>query len=416
MTLSTCRLIIDTRVIRHNYTRQKEILTNATSKDGSSGSPTIMPVVKADGYGVGSHKVTETLLEAGAREFFVATLWEGIALREHFSSHGPDFTIYVLEGFLPHAWDTFIKYRLSPVLSTHDQIEHVSAYFAASRGHERGEGIPMGCILQVDTGMNRLGLSVAEAHHLLARKGTVATLPLRYIISHLACAETPDHPFTHHQVRQFLSLRQAFPQYKYSLLASEGVASLPNLALDGVRLGFSLYAPPLNPKVHPTDLRQAVTLQAQVLQLATVAAGEPIGYNATYRTSRDSMIATLAIGFADGLNQALSNTGHVLITGADGRIPDGRIYRAPIVGRISMDLTTVDVTDLPKGVPSIGDWVTCLGDPTLLSPKNIPPKAGKGNTDIGPQPSPATISIHDWPLSPYQALTHLSRRAQRIYL
>jgi alanine racemase len=290
--------------------------------------------VKADAYGLGVDAVARTLWRAGCREFFVASVGEGEPLRALL----PDARIYVLNGYLPHELLGLRAAQLVPVLNDRTQIAAFEADFPADAP----------AALQIDSGMTRLGLDAADLPRLGARwrrPGAVALL-----MSHLACAEQPDHPLNRQQLERFSAAWQALGRPRASLANSSGVLLGADWRFDLVRPGAGLYG--LNPQpAAPNPLRPVVRLTAPVLQVRDVREDTSVGYGASHRMQAPGRIATVACGYADGYPRAASNRTAALIDGA----------RVPLIGRLSMDLLMLDVSALPPGTPAPGDTVELLG-------------------------------------------------------
>ena len=306
-------------------------------------------VVKANAYGLGADKVAPALRAAGCRHFFVAHLAEGIALRETLGS-GP--MIAVLNGFAPGADGDA---ALVPVLNS---LGDVLAHAAAGRS----AGQARRALLHLDTGMARLGLDAAEQARLVADHSLLAGLDLLYIMTHLACADAPDHPLNAEQAARFDRACSVLPKFKRSFANSSGLFLGADYASDLARPGCALYG--INPTPGlPNPLRQVLRLEAPVLQIREIPAGASVGYGASFMAARPSRIATIAVGYADGYLRSLSGQG-------------GAAYRGlmlPLVGRVSMDLITLDVTDVPGLVP--GDAVTLIGG-AAPSPDDLAARAG----------------------------------------
>jgi len=331
-------------------------------------------VVKADAYGCGLEPVTAALAKAGCETFFVAHLDEGRRAR----AVAPRATIYVLNGLLPGLASAYAGCNLHPVIGSLAELAEWKAFVATTAWHG-------GAALHVDTGMNRLGLSFDEAAW-LARQPQAEHGELVLLMSHLACAETPDHPLNARQIAAFGELRAMFPGMPASLANSSGIFLGPDAHHDMVRPGVALYGGNPTP-LHINPMRPVVRLQARVLQIRTVAAGETVGYTAAWTASRASRIAVLSLGYGDGILRAASARDHE--RGGEA-IVAGR--PCPFAGVISMDLLAVDVTHLPEDVPRRGDLVTLLGEE--ISVDDLASHAG-------------TIS--------YEMLTSLGRRYARIY-
>jgi alanine racemase len=331
-------------------------------------------VVKADAYGCGLEPVARTLLAAGCRTFFVADIHEGRRVR----ALTPTATIYVLNGVVPGAARGFADAALRPVINSTTELAEWDAFVAGS--HWRG-----GAALHVDTGMNRLGLSFDEAvwfsQQPQAERGELVLL-----ISHLACADTPDHPLNGKQMAAFGELRAMFAGIPASLANSSGIFLGPDALHDMVRPGVALYGANPTP-LHLNPMRPVVTLTGRVVQIRNVPTGETVGYTAAWTARRPSRVAVISVGYADGILRAAS---------ARDERPGGEAIVAgrpcPLAGVISMDLLAVDVTDLPEGRPHRGDLVTLIGD-------------GIGVDDLASHAG--TIA--------YEVLTSLGRRYRRVY-
>ncbi|WP_112323374.1 alanine racemase [Oceanibium sediminis] len=276
-------------------------------------------VVKADAYGLGIAPVARALATAGARTFFVATLDEAVALR---SVIGQAPVIYVFSGYMPGAGPAVKQAGLRPLLNSPEQV---AAYRAAHPGAP--------CGLQLDSGMNRLGL---EAEDLAALDLTGMELSL--VMSHLACADAPEHPQNAAQRSAFEQMTAGLPGIPRSLAATGGALLGPSYHFDMTRPGVGLFG-----GAPFTAARPVVQLEIPVIQTRTVRRGESVGYGAAWVAERDSRVATLAVGYADGLIRAMS--GGVSLFAGD--------RRCPAIGRISMDLLAADVTDLPTAPDSL---------------------------------------------------------------
>jgi alanine racemase len=330
-----------------------------------AGSAACAACVKADAYGLGLAPVAHTLWQAGCREYFVASVGEGAALRARL----PDALIYVLNGYLPAELTTLRAARLLPVLNDPTQVAAFEVDFPA--------GTP--AALQIDSGMTRLGLDTSDLPALGARWRQPGAIAL--LLSHLACAEDPDHPLNHRQRERFAAAWQALGRPRASLANSSGVLLGPDWHFDLVRPGAGLYG--LNPQpARPNPLRPVVRLHAPVLQVRDIHEDTSVGYGASYRMRAPGRIATVACGYADGYPRAASNRGQALI--------DGR--RVPLIGRLSMDLLMLDVSALPPGTPRPGDDVELLG-----ADYDLDALAAAAGT-IG-----------------YELLTHLGRLCRRRY-
>lgn len=301
-------------------------------------------VVKADAYGLGIDPVAPALADAGCTLFFVAMLDEGLRLRRLL----PQVEVAVLGGLLPGTAPIFLRDRLIPVLNDLGQVERWRTETAKA-----GQAAP--AILHVDTGMNRLGLDPAEAGMLAADPALLDGIEITYVMTHMACADEPAHPLNAAQLARFraalAAVQGAVPGVKGSLAASSAIFLGSDYHFGLVRPGAALYGVNPTPGA-PNPMRQAVRLEGRVLQVRHVDSGEGVGYGATRRCDKPSKIATVATGYADGYLRALSNRGIARIAGNE----------IPMIGRVSMDLLTFDVTDLPEGLVYPGGLVELLGD------------------------------------------------------
>ena len=331
-------------------------------------------VVKGDGYGCGLEPVTRTLHRAGCRTFFVADIAEGRRVRAVAS----DAAIYVLNGVMPGSAQAFAADYLRPVISSTTELAEWDA-FVATRNW-RG-----GAALHVDTGMNRLGITVDEAVAIAPRLQS-ENHGFTLLMSHLACAEVPDHPMNDRQIRLFREVRMLYRGVASSLANSSGIFLGGTAYCDLVRPGVALYG--VNPTPGKKNLmRPVVELKGRIIQVRTINKGDTVGYGAAFTATRPSRIAIVAVGYADGfLRSAAAARGkpaaEVIVAGK----------RCPVAGRVSMDVLAVDVTDLSDGAVRRGDFATLIGG--RVSVDDL--AAGMGT--IG-----------------YEVLTHLGRRYHRVY-
>jgi alanine racemase len=331
--------------------RLPAIVANYRTYRRMTGPTAVAAVVKADAYGMGAAQVAPALADAGCDSFFVARLEEGVALRKAV----PRARIFVLDGAQPDAVPALISHRLTPALNSLAEIAAWSA--AASVGRTS-----LDAVLHVDTGMNRLGLPGDELAILSAEHGKrLAGLNLVLVMSHLACGDDPRNRMNADQLSRFRQALAMLPPAPASLAASHGAMLGLDYHFDLVRPGVALYgADPQSPEGKAPQgtanlMQTAAVLTARVLQVRRIDSGESVGYAATFRAKRSSMLATVALGYADGVPRTLSSKGVVAIKGA----------RVPIVGRVSMDMMTLDVTDLAEP-PHTGDEVELLGDTVTL--------------------------------------------------
>jgi alanine racemase len=340
-------------------------------------------VVKADAYGLGAAEIVPALVEAGCTRFFVALPHEGIAAR----AVAPHVEIFVFSGPLGTETGTvFREHRLVPVLNS---LRDIAIWEA--EGWDGDDQLP--AALHVDTGMNRLGLTPAEAARFAEDNALTRAVRLNLVMSHLACADQPEHPLNRRQLDSFQKLAALFPDIESSLCNSAGIMLGGGFLRDLTRPGIALYggAPTL---AGANPMRPVVRAQAHVLQVRNARAGETVGYGATQALARDTLVAIAAAGYADGYHRAGSGAGVSLRqtepSGGSGFV-NGR--RVPVLGRISMDLTAFDVTDLGDGGVNPGDLIELFGP-------NIPIEEAAR--------AAGTIS--------YELLTSLGRRYHRVYV
>ncbi len=344
------RLTVDLGALSRNYHTLKGLA--APSECGA--------VVKANGYGLGAAAVASRLVAEGCTTFFVATVSEGIELRDTIDV--PE--VYILGGVGDIEAPRAAEYDLVPVVNTQAQLDAWRPY--------RSRPIAV----QVDTGMNRLGFSFAEVN-----AAQFEHFELALLMTHLACAEEPDHPRNALQLQRFNDVAAQFPGVATSIANSAGILLGPQYRGDVCRPGIALYG--ASPFVEPLNMLATVaTLEARIVQLRRVPANEPVGYGATGVADAQRTIATLDVGYADGIPRILSGHGYTAVLGAG----------VPIVGRVSMDLTTIDVTGLGDAV-RVGEWVEFIGAQVPIE-------------DVARQAGTNT----------YEILTGLGSRSERRYI
>jgi alanine racemase len=325
-------------------------------------------VVKADAYGLGATRVAPALAAAGCRTFFVAHLGEGIALRTVL----PGSEIAVLNGLMPGTEAVFAEHGLIPVLNDLGQTERWRAF---------GDPRRPPAILHLDTGMARLGLPPAEAAVLADQPERLAGIELRAVMSHLACADETGNPLNQIQLGRFAAARARLPRAPASLAASSGIFLDEAYRFDLARPGVALYGVNPTPDA-PNPMSQVVVLKARILQVRDVDPGATVGYGATHRFDRPSRVATVAAGYADGMLRSAGNRGVAVIGG----------HQVPFVGRVSMDLITLDVSGLDPAQARPGEFVQLIG------PGHDVDDAARAAGTIG-----------------YEVLTSLGRRYHRVY-
>lgn len=301
-------------------------------------------VVKADAYGLGIAPVSAALVREGCSTFFVATLDEAKTLRSLQAS----INIYVLDGLISGYAADYAGHTLRPVLGSLAEIAEWSTYCASM-------GKKFAAALHIDTGMNRLGLAPDEAAALFQDTSALTTFDLALIMSHLACADTPADPKTEAQRANFNAACAHLPPAARSLANSAGTLGDKALHYDLVRPGISLFGGRAINDI-PNPMAPVAYVSARVLQVRNVMPGETVGYGATFHVIRPSRIATVALGYADGYLRSI-------VDGPGASNPCITIAgkRVPLVGRVSMDMTALDVTDIPKSLVARGAYVEMMG-------------------------------------------------------
>ncbi len=361
----TGQLTIDLGAIVKNYLALDAISTNSLTG----------AVVKADAYGCGMLPVASALFQAGAKFFFVATPDEAITLRKELK----EAHIFVLNGLYPKSAELYSHQRIMPILNSPQMLEEWLNYSIA-----QNSSLP--AAIHFDTGMNRLGIKMEDVEWVVEKINKVGFAP-QMIMSHLACADIIGHEKNRLQLAFFQSIAAKFPNIPASLANSAGIMSGRAYHFQMVRPGIALYGGrAINGK--PNPMKPVVKLKVPVIQVHKAKAGDSVGYGASYTLDRNSIIAILAHGYADGFLRSASGT---------NSRPGGRIFIngkiLPVIGRVSMDLIAVDVTELHGMGPKPGDLVEILGD----------------NITIDDQASLAgTIS--------YEILTSLKGRYKRAYI
>jgi alanine racemase len=337
-------------------------------------------VVKANAYGCGLAEVGAALAAAGCDTFFVAVLAEAILLRRVC----PAATIYVLNGLARGQTNLYLEHELRPVLGSTDEIAEWRA-FATTAGARPAA-------IQVDTGMNRLGLPPQELATLVSGGATQLGFSLALLMSHFVTSDNAGHPLNARQIDEFRAARALVPAIPASLANSSGVFLGTAAHHDLVRPGYALYGGNPTPS-RDNPMRDVVTLTVPIVQVRLIEEGATVGYDAQWTAGGQRRIATIPIGYADGYPRGASAT-HVKqasSTPAGEAVIAGR--RCPFAGRVSMDLITIDVSDIPESAVRRGDPVTLIGEG--LSIDEVGMRAG-------------TIG--------YEILTRLGQRYERRYL
>lgn len=358
-TATPVRLVIDLAAVAANW--RLIAVASAPSR--------VAAVVKADAYGLGALPISAALAAQGCEDFFVATLGEALALR----AAQPGVRIWSLGGLPAGTVPAFRAHDLRPVLNTADEVREWV---------RDADGAP--AALHLDTGMTRLGLGAAELDALRADGDVLDRLRLALVVTHFACADERDHPLNERQIRRFDELRAKVPAAPTSLGNSAAALLGPRSRGDLVRPGIALYGGDPFCDGRPNPAREVLRLQARVLQLRDVHdADVTIGYGATHRVRPPARIATVGAGYADGYPRALGGRAWAMLAG----------HRVPVVGRVSMDLVTLDVTSVPRDAVNVGDYADLIGGGITID--EVARLAG-------------TVA--------YEVLTGLSSRAERVYL
>ena len=332
-TLAGARLTIDLDALADNY----RLL------DRHSATASCAAVVKANAYGLGIDRVAPVLHDAGCRAFFVATIDEAVDLREILDANGRDGEIFVLNGIAAHAAPLARKLRLIPVLNTREEVAEWRTLGTSAGGRPD-------VALHVDTAMNRLGLRLADASQLFGDANLYADVNVAALISHLACAEQQDHPLNRHQRERFSALCEGLPPLRTSLANSSGIFLGSEFRFDLVRAGVALYG--VNPTPNqPNPMAEVINLKGKIIQTRQIDRGMSVGYGGAFTATRPMRLATVPIGYADGYPRALGNRGIGEIGGT----------LVPVVGRVSMDLTVFDVTDVAADVAAPGADIQLIG-------------------------------------------------------
>ena len=330
---SATRLAIDLDALASNW---RSLKTRAGTADCAG-------IVKANAYGLGAERVAPALWGAGCRRFFTANLDGALAVRRWL----PDADVHVLNGLLGDT-DAYVENHVVPVLNDLGQVER---WAACARRHER----KLPAIVHTDTGMSRLGLPLEEIDALLARPEWLDALDLRFVMTHLACADEPDNPMNQEQLVKFAAIRDRFPGVPGSLANSSGVFLGPDYHADLIRPGYAVYGG--NPTLgKPNPMEPVVRLSAQIIQVREAKPGQTVGYGAHHRVKSATRIATIPVGYADGYLRTLSNQGVARVAGIE----------VPVVGRVSMDLVTLDIGALPIEKAGVGTWVDLIWGREML--------------------------------------------------
>ncbi len=327
-------------------------------------------VVKANGYGLGSVKVVETLLAAGAKNFFFAHLAEALEVRDHIS----EGNFYVFNGLGLNEEKIFLDHNIIPALNDLGQLKTWNDF-------ARQRNTALHAALHIDTGMSRLGLCQNEVQQLIDVPEEFKKLADPLVLSHLCSADEINHPSNMSQLIEFRQVTAKLPKARLSLANSSGTFRGRDFHFDLGRPGVALYGVNPTPETY-NPMEPVVTVQCRILQTRTIPAGRSVGYGCTYISDKETRVATIAIGYADGYLRVRGNKSSIIINGT----------KANVIGRVSMDTVTVDVTDFSEEEVHAGAYVSVID-----SVHDIDKQAKEVGT-IG-----------------YEVLTNLGRRYRRIY-
>ncbi len=336
------RLTIDLDALAANYRHLAKCAQPATCA----------AVVKADAYGCGIEPVVTKLTSVGCSTFFVAVPAEGARVR----AAAPDANVYILNGLFPHAADYLIGHDLRPVLGSVVEIEN---WVAAAK--TAGHALP--CALNFDSGMNRLGLTIEELTRITSLPHLMDHLDIQLFMTHYACADDAGHPRTDLQKERFEQAATLLPGVACSAANSAADLQVAGHQFDMVRAGVAMYGgEALNHVANP--MKAVATLEGRIIQIRKSKAGDAVGYGGSQTLIRDTRIAYVSVGYADGYHRAASNMGVPMRAVAPSVRAAFKGTAVPGIGRISMDLMAFDVTDIPENEIAAGDWLELFG-PTI---------------------------------------------------
>lgn len=320
---ATARARVDLEALARNYGRVRDAASGAECG----------AVVKANAYGLGLEPVARRLHREGCARFFVATAGEGYALRRVLD----DAVVYVFEGVPPGHELRFAESRLVPVINTLEQLA-------------RWRTVALPAAVHVDTGMTRLGLAMADAERLVREPALLEGIELDCLMTHLSCADLPAHPLNTEQLARFEAIAARLPAARRSIANSAGALQGGAFAADLVRPGIALYGGnPFSDRASPVE--PVITLEARILQVREIVEPVTVGYGASYDAAPPARIAVLGIGYADGYPRCLGNRASAYLGGKT----------VPVVGRVSMDLTCIDVSRLDPEAVRVGQYAELFG-------------------------------------------------------
>lgn len=360
------RLTIDLDAVASNWTLLDGKLSDTTE---------CAAAIKGDAYGTGQEKVAPALYAAGCRTFFAAVPTEAIELRQLL----PDAVIYVLDGLFPGTAGHFAQHDLRPVLASIEELREWAAFCTTS-------GQKLKAAVHVDTGIHRLGLAPADFTAAMSDPDLAGAFIPTLLMSHLACGSTPDHEMNRRQLKLFSDVTGPFAHIPRSLANSAGILMGPDYHFDLVRPGIALYGGKAI-DTEPNQMQPVARVEARIMLVRDVPEGDTVGYGGLQTATRPLRNAVVAAGYADGMLRRAGSTderpgGFAVIGG----------HRAPILGRISMDMITLDVTDVPEELLQRGAFVEMLG----------------------PAVAASELAAYAETID-YEYLTSLGRRFERIY-
>ena len=325
--MGAARLNINLNALKANY----QYLDSCSAPTCNTGA-----AVKADAYGLGMLPVSHALYDSGCRHFFVAQADEAVTLRRSFAEK--PCHIFVLEG--PRADDLkdYQAHKLTPIINTADQFEHLVSF-------NRINSSSLPSALHLDTAMSRLGLAPNDVQRLAEHLTPKGPLPLCLVLSHLACADDPQHSLNTEQLKLFSTLAAQFENSPKSLANSAGILQTKRFHFDLTRPGISLYGAMTDPTTKDKQLTPVLNWQAEILQIRHIDKGQSVGYGAEFTAETAMKLATIGVGYADGYARSLyqPERNRIALVGIDG-------HAAPLVGRVSMDLIVADVSKIPESV------------------------------------------------------------------
>lgn len=356
-------LDINLKNLKSNYLKIKDTVSKYTQ---------VAATVKADGYGLGSAEVVKSLIKEKCKIFFVATLDEAIILRKKYKK----IQIQVLNGLQFERIKEYDKYNIIPIINSLTQLSKIEDY---SRKVKRKE-----ITIHFDTGMSRLGLDKKETEILINNQNKLIRYSkLTLIMSHLACGDDPKNKKNINQLNLFKKISQNFPDVKKSLSNSAGILLGRKYDFDLVRPGISLYGGYCRKQEKRNTYKNVVSLKSKIIQKRTIQSGDSIGYGGTYVAKKEMIIATIPIGYADGFFRSFSNKINFFFLSK----------KVPMIGRVSMDLMTVDLTAFKNTKSKSNDYIEIINDKSTIN-------------DL----SEIVSTI------PYELLTSLGKRYQRRYI